>query len=103
MVFQPHRFTRTKDLYEEFIEVLSHVDELYLLEIYSAGENPIEGINSLNMQSSLIRSGFDNVKLLNSNEVAKEYDKDLAKDTIFVFQGAGDISSISQSIFEEFQ
>ena len=103
MVFQPHRFTRTKDLYEEFIEVLSHVDELFLLDIYSAGENPIEGINSSNIQSSLIRSGFDNVKLLNSNEVAKEYDKDLAKDTIFVFQGAGDISSISQSIFEEFK
>jgi UDP-N-acetylmuramate-alanine ligase len=67
------------------------------------GQNPIEGINSSNIQSSLIRSGFDNVKLLNSNEVAKEFDKDLAKDTVFVFQGAGDISSISQSIFEGFK
>ena len=38
MVFQPHRFTRTKDLYEEFIKVLSHVDELFLLDIYPAGE-----------------------------------------------------------------
>jgi UDP-N-acetylmuramate--alanine ligase len=103
MVFQPHRFSRTKDLYKEFIEVLSHVDELFLLDIYSAGENPIEGINSSNIQSSLIKSGFDNVKLLNSNEVAKEFDKDLAKDTVFVFQGAGDIYSISQSIFEEFK
>ena len=103
MVFQPHRFTRTKDLYEEFIEVLSQVDDLFLLDIYSAGEKPIKGINSSNIQSSLIRSGFDNVKLLNSNEVAKEFDKDLAKDTVFVFQGAGDISSISQSIFEGFK
>ena len=73
------------------------------MDIYSAGENPIEGIDSYNIQSSLIRSGFDNVKLLNSNEVANECDKDLVKDTIFVFQGAGDISSISQSIFEEFK
>ena len=103
MVFQPHRFTRTKDLYEEFIEVLSHVDELFLLDIYSAGENPIEGINSSNIQSSLIRSGFDNVKLLKSSEVAKEFEKDFAKDTIFVFQGAGDISTISQSMVEEFK
>ena len=102
MVFQPHRFTRTKDLYEEFVEVLSHVDELFLLDIYPAGENPIEGIDSSSIQNSLIRSGFDNVKLLNRNEVTKECDKDLAKDTIFVFQGAGDISSISQSIFVEF-
>ena len=71
------------------------------MEIYSAGENPIEGIKSSSIQSSLIRSGFDNVKLMNSNEVAEEFDKDLSKDTIFVFQGAGDISSISQSIVEE--
>ena len=61
MVFQPHRFTRTKDLYEEFIEVLSNVDELFLLDIYSAGENPIEGIDSANIKSYLIRSGFNNV------------------------------------------
>jgi len=73
------------------------------LDIYSAGENSIEGINSSNIQSSLIRSGFDNVKLLNKKEVAKEFDKDLTKDTIFVFQGAGDISSISRSIVEEFK
>ena len=103
MVFQPHRFTRTKDLYQEFIEVLSHVDELFLLDIYAAGEKPIEGINSSNIQRSLIKSGFDKVKLLNRNDVVKQFGNDLVKDTIFVFQGAGDISSISQSIVKEFK
>ena len=38
MIYQPHRYSRTKDLYEDFVEVLSDVDVLILLEVYSAGE-----------------------------------------------------------------
>ena len=38
MVFQPHRYSRTRDLYEDFVEVLSEVDCLFLLDVYSAGE-----------------------------------------------------------------
>jgi len=44
MVFEPHRFTRTKDLFDEFVEVLQLVDKLILLEIYPAGEKIIKGI-----------------------------------------------------------
>lgn len=45
-VFQPHLFTRTRDLYEEFAEALSHADEVVLLPIYPARELPIEGVDS---------------------------------------------------------
>ncbi|MES2664414.1 MAG: UDP-N-acetylmuramate--L-alanine ligase, partial [Pseudomonadota bacterium] len=41
MVFQPHRFTRTRDLYEDFVRVLSTVEELFILDVYAAGEAPI--------------------------------------------------------------
>lgn len=43
MVFQPHRYTRTRDLYEDFADVLSKVDVLVMLEVYAAGEDPIPG------------------------------------------------------------
>ena len=43
MVFQPHRYTRTRDLYEDFADVLSKVDVLVMLEVYAAGEEPIPG------------------------------------------------------------
>lgn len=98
MVFQPHRFTRTHDLYDEFIRVLREVDELLLLDIYPAGEAAIEGINSQNIKQSLIDSGFTNVELIDDNEaIIKRLDQKINSDTVFVFQGAGDISSLSQA------
>ena len=64
MIFQPHRFTRTKDLFDEFIAVLKGVDDLILLEIYSAGEQSIKDIDSLHIKQALLESGFSNITLL---------------------------------------
>ena len=102
MVFQPHRFTRTHDLFDEFVDVLGAVDHLLLLEIYSAGEKSIEGINSSNIKKSLVNSGFNDVKLLVNNEsVIKEIGQSINSDTVFIFQGAGNIASISNAIKNE--
>ena len=46
MIYQPHRYSRTRDLYEDFVEVLSQVDCLLMLDVYSAGEAPIPGADS---------------------------------------------------------
>lgn len=46
MLFQPHRFTRTRDLYDDFANVLTQVDTLLMLEVYPAGEAPIPGADS---------------------------------------------------------
>ena len=103
MIFQPHRFTRTKDLYEEFVAVLKHVDQLMLLDIYSAGEKEIEDINSENIQKSLLKEGFKQVYLFSDKEkILKNLDADINSDTVFVFQGAGDISAISKQVAEDF-
>ena len=102
MVFQPHRFTRTHDLYDKFIDVLGAVDQLLLLEIYSAGEKAIEGVDSSNIKKSLLNSGFNNVELFSNNDsIIKELDQNIDSDTVFVFQGAGNISSISSAIKKE--
>ena len=39
MIFQPHRYSRTRDLFDEFVQVLSQVDALIMLDVYAAGEN----------------------------------------------------------------
>ena len=103
MVFQPHRYTRTKDLFHEFVQVLRQVDQLLHLDIYSAGENELDGVDSDNLQKSLIDTGFDSVELIKDNQrVIDNIDKNIDSDTVFVFQGAGDISAISQQIKSDF-
>jgi UDP-N-acetylmuramate--alanine ligase len=57
MIYQPHRFTRTRDLYEDFVQVLSKVDVLVLLDVYSAGEAFIAGADSRAMARSIRQRG----------------------------------------------
>ena len=76
MVFQPHRFTRTKDLFLEFVNVLMQVDNLTLLDIYSAGEPSIKGISSKALMKKLIDERADFLD-------RGKYPIFFAKDTIF--------------------
>jgi UDP-N-acetylmuramate--alanine ligase len=57
MIFQPHRYTRTRDLYEDFVEVLCQVDGLLILDVYSAGEEAIAGASSKNLCGSIRQRG----------------------------------------------
>ena len=99
MVFQPHRFTRTKDLFLEFVNVLMQVDNLTLLDIYSAGEPSIKGISSKALMKKLIDSGFKKVRILNTGKEIMDFHKDqMSKDSVLIMQGAGDISKISSEI-----
>ncbi|MEG1456831.1 MAG: cyanophycin synthetase, partial [Comamonas sp.] len=53
MLFQPHRYSRTRDCFDDFVEVLSQVDQLLLLEVYPAGEKPIVGADSRALARSI--------------------------------------------------
>ena len=103
MVFQPHRFSRTKDLYEEFVEVLQLVEGLILLEIYSAGEKPIDGISSSALLESLKDKGLKNLLLANSTKQALELISSSfsKKKEVLLIQGAGSISDISKKLMLE--
>ena len=58
VVFQPHRYTRTQDLFAEFADVLATTDDLLLLDIYPASEQPIEGVNSASLAASIKRKAW---------------------------------------------
>ena len=70
VVFQPHRYTRTRDLFEDFVEVLSSVDVLILLDVYSAGEAPITGADGKALSRSIrIRGQVDPVFVKNRDDL----------------------------------
>lgn len=93
MIYQPHRYTRTRDLYEDFVHVLSSVDVLILLEVYPAGEDPIAGADSRALCRSIRQRGQIEPLFAESRQAAMELILRVAKDgDIVLIQGAGDIS-----------
>ena len=103
MVFQPHRYTRTNDLFHEFVDVLTKVDHLILLDIYSAGESPIKGIDSEELMKKISDQGFSKVKLLNSgNEIIRSLEDRVDNDSVLIMQGAGNISDVSSEIKKKY-
>ena len=103
MVFQPHRYTRTDDLFDEFLEVLQSVDQLILLDVYSAGEEVIPGRESSDILLKLKEINNLPVNLMrDKQEIIKEIIKSsCSQEGILLMQGAGDISLLSQEIYEQ--
>lgn len=92
-VFQPHLFTRTRDFFEGFAEQLSRLDEVILMPIYPAREEPIEGVTS---DALIERMTSFCKKILSANEVVS-YLSD-KKEGVFLTIGAGDIDRIVNSL-----
>ena len=75
MIFQPHRFSRTAQLFDDFIQVLKKVDSLIMLDIYAASENPIKGIDSRTIVETLKQNGHKDVSYIKKhNDVIKLID-----------------------------
>ncbi len=99
MVYQPHRFSRTRDLYEEFVNVLSQVDCLLLLDIYAASEAPIDGIDSKSLCRSIRQRGkVDPVYVGEPNELFEILPDILQDQDVLFMQGAGNIGSLAQTL-----
>jgi UDP-N-acetylmuramate--alanine ligase len=98
MAYQPHRFTRTRDLYEEFIDVLSQVDELLLLEVYAAGEEPIVGADSKSLCRSLRQRGKEPRYIASPDELFSELANVLQNNDLVLTQGAGNIGQLVKQI-----
>jgi UDP-N-acetylmuramate--alanine ligase len=102
MVFQPHRYSRTKDLFEEFIEVLQLVDQLILLDVYPAGEDLIKNYESKDLLERLKGTTL-NVCLSEESKVNISIEESLEKgEGIILMQGAGSISKISESLIKTY-
>jgi UDP-N-acetylmuramate--alanine ligase len=100
-VFQPHRYTRTAGLFDEFSRVLSEADVVVLTEIYSAGEAVIEGINSAALCNSIrARGKVDPVLIPAINELKESLPALLHDGDLVLMLGAGSIEQVAQELRE---
>ena len=103
-VFQPHRYTRTKLLYEEFCHSFSNCDKLILTHIYSAGENPIPGISSQGLAESIRVTTGQDVSYIDSFSRVEEYlYKNCREGDLVITMGAGDVFRIGEELVREFR
>lgn len=102
MLFQPHRYTRTRDLYEDFVDVLSNVDALLMLEVYSAGEDPIPAADSRSLCHSLRQRGqVEPIYVDDPAKLPALLGKVLRNGDLLITQGAGNVSAIARQLITE--
>ncbi|WP_353517520.1 UDP-N-acetylmuramate--L-alanine ligase [Thalassotalea sp. SU-HH00458] len=99
MIFQPHRYSRTRDLYEDFVEVLSQVDCLLLLDVYAAGETPILSADSKSLARSIRQRGqLEPIYVGDVAQLADLLKAQLQDGDMVITQGAGNIGTISRQL-----
>jgi len=95
LAFQPHRYTRTRDCFEDFVRVLQLADWVCLTQVYAAGEAPIVAADSRALMRSLRVQGFEQVALSNSLEEISQQMLELAQDgDVVMCMGAGSIGQV---------
>ena len=103
MIFQPHRYSRTYDLYEDFVEVLAEVDVLLLLEVYPAGEAPIPGADSKSLCRSIRQRGANEpIYLADATNVEGVLANILKDGDLLLTQGAGNVGMIAPKLASGF-
>ncbi|OGV28796.1 MAG: UDP-N-acetylmuramate--L-alanine ligase [Legionellales bacterium RIFCSPHIGHO2_12_FULL_35_11] len=99
-VFQPHRYTRTRDLFAEFVDVLSLSDQLLLLDIYSAGEDAIAGVVSENLLNKINEKSI-NALLINELSLLDKLDDVIVDGDVILMQGAGNVGQIAANLMRK--
>lgn len=99
MVYQPHRFSRTRDLYEDFVAVLSRCDVLLLLDVYPAGEEPISGADGRSLARSIRQRGQVEPVFVEAVEAVPALLREILRDgDVVITQGAGNIGRLAQDL-----
>ncbi|WP_406547246.1 UDP-N-acetylmuramate--L-alanine ligase [Succinimonas sp.] len=99
MIFQPHRYTRTRDCFEDFVEVLGLTDELILMDVYPAGEAPIVGADGRTLCRSIRLRGQVEPYFASRPELVPGILADIVRDgDIVLTQGAGNVGKLAKQL-----
>lgn len=96
-VFQPHRYSRTRDLLPAFAHSLSLADELLLLDIYPAGEQPIPGVDSASLLA-LIKKQYSHARLVTPQTLQPTLNELVTEGSAILMQGAGSVGQLAQAL-----
>jgi len=99
VVFQPHRYSRTKILFNEFISVLSRIKNLYILDTYAAGEKKIKGFESKDLYLRLKKLN-NNLVYIGKQNLNKIIYRQTNQNNIIIFMGAGSISKLANNFIK---
>ena len=101
-IFQPHRYSRLKDLFDDFCSCFNKADHVFLLDVYAAGEKSIKKFESINLEKGLADYGHKNVLYIqNQNLLAKNLLKLIQPNDLIICLGAGSITKIANNLEEE--
>jgi UDP-N-acetylmuramate--alanine ligase len=104
VVFQPHRYTRTRDLFEDFARVLSTIDVLVVLEVYPAGENKIAGADARSLCRAIRLRGQVEPVFVEDKQALFSVLPGLLKDQdLLLTLGAGDIGTIAKELDQQLE
>lgn len=102
MIFQPHRYTRTRDLYDDFANVLSQVDVLLMLDVYSAGETAIPGADSRSLCRTIRGRGkVDPILVSDHDAVLEMLAPKLQGNDLILVQGAGNVGRVARTLADQ--
>ena len=103
VIFQPHRYSRTRDLFNDFVSCLSKVDVLILLNIYAANEPSINTISSSTLADSIRRrSSIDPIVVKDISEIVEILPNVVNKNDVILTLGAGDVNKIPHQLKTHF-
>ncbi|HBV75163.1 MULTISPECIES: UDP-N-acetylmuramate--L-alanine ligase [Vibrio] len=99
MIFQPHRYSRTRDLYDDFANVLEKVDVLVMLDVYAAGEKPIAGADGRSLCRTIRSRGkIDPIFVPDINKLPSTLANLLENNDLILTQGAGDVGKVAKKL-----
>jgi UDP-N-acetylmuramate--alanine ligase len=99
LVFQPHRYSRTRDLFEDFVKVLSSTDVLLLIEVYAAGEDPIIAADSKSLARAIrVHGKLEPIYVEHIDELNHAIHAIVQNDDVVLVMGAGSIGKVAPGI-----
>jgi UDP-N-acetylmuramate--alanine ligase len=101
VIFQPHRYTRTRDLMEEFAGAFSHVDTLQVLDIYAASEKPIDGVTAEHLVERIRSTGTNAEYCRSFVDAARAAAQNADEGDVILTLGAGSVYQIGPMVLEE--
>ena len=92
MIFQPHRYSRTKSLMKDFWSAFNDADHLFVMDIFSAGESPLDKVHASTIVEGARECGHKNAKYFKSqNDLNKELHSLVKHGDVLMTLGAGDV------------